>query len=558
MNKLKINKVSMTGFKSYLETKEVALSDFTVINGDNAQGKTTIGEAICWALTGCDLNGNEKATTRLINNTKPKLTEVALDIEFNEEVHTVVRRKRGRCNDFYLDEKKVSTADLAREFFMAKDVFLTIFNPVHFSSMTPKVAKDFLTGVMKEVDKEEILNELGTFIKDRLLKNGFRNSVTFLQDKRSDLDELEKDNIYLEGVIDGQTKIEIPQEKSFDDSELIKLKTKLEELQNEKNEDLGLKELETKLIEFRSSLNVIPFDKPELKDVKGLERTRQDLLSDYKQLKKEYESLEVKTVTCDKCGNEIDINEIERKRLTEKIKAIVAKGKKMAGEIQTAKETNEKLLNEYTEKVNNYRLEIQNEIAKIKEQISKVQEENKKKNEVVEIQKKALKTKIQILEDEQRDVQIFNANIQNLLKQQEQINQKILDSKEELQRNKARKSELKFLIDGAKQFNSIKLKKQSEFIGKYLDKVTLQFEKLTKDGELKDDFKILYEGREFNILSNAERIKAGLEISNLIMNVMDLKLPIFIDNAESITTFNKPDTQLILAKVAEGKKLEIA
>ena len=58
-------------------------------------------------------------------------------------------------------------------------------------------------------------------------------------------------------------------------------------------------------------------------------------------------------------------------------------------------------------------------------------------------------------------------------------------------------------------------------------------------------------------LSNSERIKAGLEIANLIINQIGMNIPIFIDNAESITEYIAPDTQVIDVRVVDGKGLEV-
>jgi hypothetical protein len=54
------------------------------------------------------------------------------------------------------------------------------------------------------------------------------------------------------------------------------------------------------------------------------------------------------------------------------------------------------------------------------------------------------------------------------------------------------------------------------------------------------------------MLSYSERIKAGLEIANLIIGLKNIKFPVFIDNAESITTYTAPDTQIIETRVKEG------
>lgn len=556
MGELKVKKLYVKGFKSYLDTSEFVLNDKTLIQGDNAQGKTSIGEAISWSFVGTDLIGNERATTRLVNE-KSKVTEVIVEFSFDNADHILIRRKKGSNNELYLDDEKISNSYLARETYKAKDIFLTIFNPTYFPAMAPKNAKEFLTGIMKEVNKEECLNELGDFLKDKLVKNKFLiNSVTFLQDKRLELKELEEDNIYLQGIIDGQSDIEIPEPKVFDDRELNELKQELENTGIKENKELT--DLEKEMNKLSIDLLTIPYEKPQMINIRYLETEKSNLLKEYQDYKQQYDNLETKTITCSECGNEIDINEFERNRLENAMKSIIAKGKAKAIEIEEANKSNNKLELEYSEKVNAYRLEKNKQIDEINIKIEDLKEKQIKEVEITKVKTQELKEKINKLEQEQSEVLAFNMNIENLQKQQLQILEKIKSTKENLDNNVLKIKEIKLLIDAAKQFNSIKLKKQTEFIGSYLNKVKLQFEKLTKDGELKEDFKITYEDREFNALSNAERIKAGLEISNLVMNVLDLKLPIFIDNAESITEVPEIDTQVILAKVVEGKELQIA
>ena len=114
------------------------------------------------------------------------------------------------------------------------------------------------------------------------------------------------------------------------------------------------------------------------------------------------------------------------------------------------------------------------------------------------------------------------------------------------------------LFRSAKQYNSKRLQLQAEQIDKHLDKVTIQLEKIVKStGEIKDDFKILYNGKEFPVLSSSERIKAGLEIANLLINISGLNIPVFVDNAESITEIPKLNTQMIEARVKENADLTV-
>lgn len=92
---LVVTGIAITGFKGYKDTVKYQFGNNTFIKGDNHLGKSSIGEAIVWALTGCDMWGNEKATTKLINDQKPKVTEVVLDFLLDEEPNTIIRRKKG-------------------------------------------------------------------------------------------------------------------------------------------------------------------------------------------------------------------------------------------------------------------------------------------------------------------------------------------------------------------------------------------------------------------------------------------------------------------------------
>ena len=55
-------------------------------------------------------------------------------------------------------------------------------------------------------------------------------------------------------------------------------------------------------------------------------------------------------------------------------------------------------------------------------------------------------------------------------------------------------------------------------------------------GEVKDVFKFTYDGKDYRWLSTSEKIKAGLEVANLLARLTKLNYPTYIDNAECITT----------------------
>ncbi len=584
--KLELTHIAITGFKGYKDKVEYDLGYRTVVTGNNALGKSTIGEAIVWALTGCDVYGNEKAATRLVNNKKPKVTEVVLDFLLDGEPQTIIRRKKGSSNEVYWNESKVTTNDIARDIFKNKNVFLSIVNPYFFPELVPKDAKQLLSDVLKPIGRDEIFSELGDYLVKILNDNGFRMPETFMQDTRADIKEHEENVIYLEGVQDGLKPMEVGEKKVFDDTELKKLESELDTLKKIDTVEVQLSKL-TKPKDYASELSELRVQEATLKStmnnlslqeliaVDAKKDRRKELLSDYHNKKNRLTNMDHEIVKCERCGNEIDLTAQTRDLLTSELNEILEKGKKLKAEIDEIEAKNA----EISENNNKIRVvkeaEINDKLAKINikrqsyltyaEESQKAYEEkrqaiiNGSKEQESERQEKIrlISSQISELEAERQKVLNFNAGIDAAIKHNKSLVEEQKLNQEKIQNSKNKIEQLKLALDAAKQYNSIKLKKQSAQISQYLDKVDISFEKLTKDGELKDDFKINYEGKEFNKLSNAEKIKAGLEIANLLINLQNLHFPVFVDNAESINEVPELDTQMIQAKVTTDNEVKV-
>lgn len=584
--KLFINKISITGFKGYKESVSYNLGHKTQISGDNGIGKSSISEAIAWCLLGTDVWGNEKATTKLVNDNKPKVTEVVLDFLLNDEPQTIIRRKKGSTNEIYWNEKKSSTNDIAKEIFKVKDVFLSIFNPYYFPELTPKDAKQLLSDVLKPVGREEIFVELGDYLKEILLNNGFRLPETFITDTRANIKEHEDNIIFLEGKLEGSRPIEIGEKKEFNPTELTLLSLQLKEAEKDNSIDVKLAEIvppydysqELSELESEELKAKIDYDMKmksllELHEINSKKNLKDRLLVKYNAKKTKLDTVLSNFVKCSNCGNEIDLTAKSKKELSEEIKEIQHEGLKLKDEIAQIEVENkeieeknnfirEKAQNEYNEQmvvIENNRTAITGSIETLK---AKYEEE---RNQIIaaanseELKDKIdfLKSKIALLEEEQREVNRFNSEIDAAIKYNEGLVKDTENTNREITNSKNKISQLKLALDACKQYNSIKLKKQSKQIKEHLDKVEIQFEEMNKEGELKDKFKINYEGKEFNKLSNAEKIKAGLEIANLLMNIQELYFPVFIDNAESINQIPELNTQMIIAKVTRENDIDI-
>ncbi len=79
------------------------------------------------------------------------------------------------------------------------------------------------------------------------------------------------------------------------------------------------------------------------------------------------------------------------------------------------------------------------------------------------------------------------------------------------------------------------------------------------NGGVKDDCEVMIPTEDGNLVpftfaNNAARINAGLEIINTLSHHWGIEMPVFIDNAESVTKLLQMDTQVIRLVVSEPDK----
>ena len=77
------------------------------------------------------------------------------------------------------------------------------------------------------------------------------------------------------------------------------------------------------------------------------------------------------------------------------------------------------------------------------------------------------------------------------------------------------------------------------------------------NGGITETCEVTFEGVPYSDLNNAAKINAGLDVINSLSEKLDLKVPIFIDNAESVNELIKTDTQLVRLVVSKDKELKI-
>jgi hypothetical protein len=78
-------------------------------------------------------------------------------------------------------------------------------------------------------------------------------------------------------------------------------------------------------------------------------------------------------------------------------------------------------------------------------------------------------------------------------------------------------------------------------------------------GEVKDVFRFEYSGRRYDRLSLSEKIRAGMEVSELMKRLTGRNYPVFVDNMESVDDLNnvRPTGQVFMAKCVRNAELNV-
>ena len=85
------------------------------------------------------------------------------------------------------------------------------------------------------------------------------------------------------------------------------------------------------------------------------------------------------------------------------------------------------------------------------------------------------------------------------------------------------------------------------------------YEPMKESGELRDVFKLTWDGRDYVRLSLSERMRCGLEVVELLSWLSGKRYPLFVDNTESLCDLGAAQHagQMILARVVARQTLQV-
>ena len=157
MEKIKgfqISSMIVSGFKCYEEPTEITFGNPTVVTGGNGRGKSSLADAIAFAVTGLPFFG-ERGIDRLHNETNPDLQITMRFTDDTGKAHELTRsRQKDRMSITY-DGYAIRQTDL-NEMFGERDVFLSIFNPLYFIEELGEDGKKLLERYLPPIPQADV------------------------------------------------------------------------------------------------------------------------------------------------------------------------------------------------------------------------------------------------------------------------------------------------------------------------------------------------------------------------------------------------------------------
>ena len=317
--------------------------------------------------------------------------------------------------------------------------------------------------------------------------------------------------------------------------------------------------------------------------IERLKSHRESLINDYMAIQKE--TWDESKETCPTCHRPLPEEEIQKlreafnlqkSRRLEQInlqgqrecsKEMIAELEQKANALREQIKKDEQLIEDYELQLKALQSQLKTpapfesteEYANIMAEIARLREEENSKSGQMEAIAAKYTEKIQALNEQIREQEQLKTKIFIAESQKERIAE-LTAREKELSRQY---EELERGIYLCEVFTKTKVKLMDDKINSKFKTVRFRLFQEQLNGGIKDDCEVMIpteDGRmvPFTFANNAARINAGLEIIDTLSKHWNLAMPVFIDNAESVTRLLKMDTQVIRLVVSEpDKKLRL-
>lgn len=493
--------LNLQNYKSH-RNLQVNFGEVTKITGENAQGKSSIPESLCWLLYNTDSFGSKLDPTPITYAADETLVQLLLSQD-GKQLLLGRGIKKGKAS-YYINEvpsKATEFTEIVNQLF-EKDLFLSLFNPSYFFTLKWNEQREMLLKYVTAPANKEVFKHLPDVQSDKLGTLLKKHNLT-------DIEKIHRDN-----------KNKKDKEYIAAQSRTITLQEQLEQLPSI---NAPVDSLKAEIGQFERQIKEIE----RVTDASGEKnrfynttQSRLRGLQDQIEMSKErWPILKDEQIedTCRTCKRPLDEESVEAVKADKDIR------------ISQYKAHHNGLIKQ--------RDELKTQLAEL---------------EYIDVSKQI--EKVRELEDKRQPLIYALQNLGQYEQCQKQVEEAAVKEKEILQSL----NDSIFVLDSIKAFNAKSAELQAEKVQSLFTTLSIRLFKANKgDGEIKPDFEIEMNEKPYRTLSLSEGIRAGLELRDVLSQQSDLITPCFVDNAESITSFKQPNGQLIISRVVADQELKI-
>ena len=594
IEQFQITSMSISGFKSYEGPTDLVFGNPTVITGGNGRGKTSIADAIAFVVTGLPFFG-ERGIDRLHNESNP---DVAIRMCFVDETgahHELTRTRRKNRMTITYDGYEIRQLDL-NDMFGERDVFLSILNPLYFIEELGESGKNLLEMYLPMVPHETVLAELSEPVRDALKNESLLSPDVWLKRRREEIRGLEERITYL----GGQKDLVESQGKSYDQTraelttQLESLRAEIATLEGKQFSGMNTVEMQERLVDLSQRYDEAARDERSdaAEQQKSLSALREkiarrqaeqyqskftqplaDISAKVKELGARYQRevaaykafhAGMECPTCHRPVTEQSLPEVQT-ALKKVISELYAAGSEQSGQLTELQEMDKKAADTFEQFRADDLAKWQAEAAELEQLCQELVGSASKEVERLRMEIQSLSAELDYgnltqpeydrLAECRKELQQCEAKVEAL---EAMVAADAPDFDQEIQQARDTIGEIKRSMTDVVSY--ICKRAELTFSQLKMNKVEISLYDVVKStGEAKDTFKFTYGGRRYDRLSLSEKIRAGMEVSELMKRLTGRNYPVFVDNMESVDDLAnvRPSGQIIMAKCIANTALQV-
>lgn len=594
IEQFQITSLMLSGFKSYEEPTELVFGNPTVITGGNGRGKSSIADAIAFAVTGCPFFG-ERGIDRLHNENNPDVAIRMCLVDETGTLHELNRTRRKNRMTITYDGYEIRQLDLA-DLFGERDVFLSILNPLYFIEELGEDGKKLLERYLPTIPHETVLSQLSEPVREHLKNETILSPEGSLKRCREEIRSLEERITYLRGQKDlaasqGESHEQAEQEvtlqadllrreiaeleqRQFSSMDVSAMQERLVELSGRyeeaaRDERADTSKLREQLQLLREKIARREVEKYQSKFTEALAEASarvKDLGVRYQRENAAYKAFHagMECPACHRSVTEQSLSEVQA-ALKKVLSELYAAGSEQRAQLIELQEMDKKAADTFARFKEDDLGKWAAEAAEMEQRCASLAEQASAETE-------CLRAEIQTLTADLEYGNLSQAEYDRLGTCREELRQseakiaalqtmtaaQLPDFDREIAQANASIAEIKRKMADVIAYIS----KRAELIFSQLkmNRVEISLYDVVKStGEVKDTFKFQYGGRRYDRLSLSEKIRAGMEVSELMKRLTGRNYPVFVDNMESVDDLAnvRPTGQIIMAKCVSGAALQV-